>query len=77
MSVLRRLIAVYTRPGDLVVDPFCGHGTVVLAAVEQGRSGIGYDIDADCVAAAVERLERATRARRGRRGVGVDGATDD
>lgn len=64
VSVLRRLVAVYTQPGDLVVDPFCGHGTSVLVAIEQGRSGVGYDIDAACVDAATQRLERATGGRK-------------
>ena len=64
VSVLRRLVAVYTQPGDLVVDPFCGHGTSVLVAVEQGRSGVGYDIDVGCVDAAVQRLERETAGHR-------------
>ncbi len=60
MSVLRRLIEVYTQPAGLVVDPFCGHGTIVLVAAELERSGVGYDIDSDCIATAVAKLERAT-----------------
>jgi modification methylase len=59
-SVLRRLIELHTRPGDLVADPLCGHGTVVLVALELGRSGIGYDIDEDCVREAREKLAKAT-----------------
>lgn len=55
-SVLRRLIEVYSEPGELVVDPFCGHGTIVLVALELGRYGVGYDIDAECVVAAEARL---------------------
>ena len=46
---LRRLIALYSEPGDLVVDPFLGHGTTVKAALQLGRRAIGYDIDLACV----------------------------
>lgn len=60
ISVLRRLIEVYSEPGELVVDPLCGHGTVVLVAVELGRHGVGYDIDAACIASAESRLAGAS-----------------
>lgn len=35
----------YTKPGDLVLDPFCGCGTVVLEATLTGRRAIGFDVD--------------------------------
>jgi SAM-dependent methyltransferase len=38
-------IRLLTRPGDLVLDPMCGSGTVVRLAVEQGRRSIGADLD--------------------------------
>ena len=59
-SVLRRLIELHTQPGQLVVDPLCGHGTVVLVALELGRSGVGYDIDEDCVRQARAKLAKST-----------------
>lgn len=52
LSVLRRLIQLYSVPGDLVVDPFCGHGTTLVAAIESGRSAAGWDIDGDCITVA-------------------------
>ena len=39
------LIEHYTKPGDLVLDPFAGSGTVLLAAFLLGRRAIGYEID--------------------------------
>ena len=40
-----RVILTTTEPGDTVVDPFAGSGTVVAAAIACGRVGIGFDID--------------------------------
>ena len=37
---MRAIVRDYTRPGDLVVDPFCGSGTTALAAAMEGRSAI-------------------------------------
>ena len=37
-------IARYTRPGDVVLDPFSGRGTVPLQACAEGRIGVGNDL---------------------------------
>ena len=34
-----------TRPGDLVLDPFCGSGTVMRVAYRYGRRGVGCDLN--------------------------------
>jgi len=39
-----RLIKLYTYPGEIVLDPFCGSGTTCLAAALTGRRWIGVDI---------------------------------
>ncbi|MFH1141718.1 MAG: DNA methyltransferase [Chloroflexota bacterium] len=44
LALLRRIIQASCNPGDLVLDPFCGCGTAVVAAEELGRSWIGIDI---------------------------------
>lgn len=49
-SLLRRIIAASSRPGDLVADFFCGSGTALVAAAELGRRFIGCD----CALPAVE-----------------------
>lgn len=38
-----RLIRLYSYPGDLVLDPFCGSGQTLKVARYTGRSAIGYD----------------------------------
>lgn len=40
-----RFILQYTRPDDLVLDPFCGVGTAIRLAGELDRRGIGFDND--------------------------------
>ncbi len=40
----RRLILLYTNPGDLVLDPFVGAGATAVAAVREGRHYVGYDV---------------------------------
>lgn len=45
VSVLKRLIEIFTDPGDVVIDPCCGSGTTLRAAAELGRSAFGFEID--------------------------------
>lgn len=65
----RRLIDLYTYVGDLVVDPFAGSGTTLVAAARTGRIGVGYDTDTDYVNLATERLHTELAA--------VDEASDE
>jgi site-specific DNA-methyltransferase (adenine-specific) len=43
--LMRDLIADYSRPGDLVVDPCLGGGTTMVAALAEGRRCIGMEKD--------------------------------
>ena len=52
-----RLIHLYTYEGDVVLDPFCGSGTTLVAAARTGRHGIGVDTDPEYVAIANERAK--------------------
>ena len=45
--LMQRLVEDYSRPGDLVVDPCCGAGTTLVAALRSGRRAIGGDINAE------------------------------
>lgn len=51
-----RAMALATRPGDLVLDPFCGVGSTCVAAAAMGRRWIGVDIDPEYVRIARQRL---------------------
>lgn len=42
--VIFNLLERYTRPGDLVIDPFCGGGTTLDVARDLERRALGYDL---------------------------------
>ena len=42
--VIWNLLERYTRPGDLVIDPFCGGGTTLDVARSEGREARGFDV---------------------------------
>ncbi len=53
----QRLIECFLPPeGRVVLDPFCGLGSTVLATHAAGRVGVGLDVNPDYIAAAQERL---------------------
>jgi len=55
-SLLSRIIAVSSNPGDCVLDPFSGSGTTAAAAVQLGRNYIGVEISEKYVENTNERL---------------------
>ncbi len=44
LALLERIIMASSNPGDVVLDPFCGCGTAIVAAQKLGRSWIGINI---------------------------------
>ena len=50
------LVALFTDPGDVVLDPFCGSGALLEPCVELGRHAIGWDCDGAWVQRARARL---------------------
>lgn len=55
-ALLQRIISVATKPGDLVIDCFCGSGTTAAAAQKLGRRWIGCDINKGAIQTTVKRL---------------------
>lgn len=54
-KLAERFIRHASKPGDLVVDPFAGTGTFLLAAARLGRRAIGCDVSADSLKIAESR----------------------
>ncbi len=57
LELLKRLIALCTLEGDLVLDPFCGSGTTGVACVLLGRNFIGIDLDQSYLDLTAKRIE--------------------
>lgn len=53
-ELCKRLIKLYSAPGDTVLDCFAGSGTVNRAAIENGRNAIGIELNKDFYDAATE-----------------------
>lgn len=47
VSVLKRLIEIFTDEGDTVIDPVCGSGSTLRAAAELRRNSYGFEISRD------------------------------
>ena len=47
VSVLKRLIGIFTDPGDVVIDPCAGSGSTLRAAREMGRDAYGFEVSRD------------------------------
>ena len=54
--LLERIITLVTAPDDLVVDPFCGSGTTLVAAKLTGRRAFGIDSSEEAVALSRQRV---------------------
>jgi modification methylase len=52
-----RLIQLYTFEGDIVLDPFMGSGQTAIAAVQDQRRYVGYEIEGDYLRLAQTRLK--------------------
>lgn len=44
LGLLERIIGASSNPGDIVLDPFCGCGTALIAAEKLGRRWVGIDV---------------------------------
>jgi DNA modification methylase len=45
LELANRLVRMFSFTGDTVLDPFCGSGTTMVAALRSGRNSIGVEID--------------------------------
>ncbi len=52
LKLLRRIVTAASAAGDLVLDPFCGSGTTLVAATELGRRAVGIDVSEQALSVA-------------------------
>lgn len=60
IALASRCIEVFTHKGELVLDPFLGSGTTLVAAQDMGRNALGFDLKKDYVELAKSRLKQKT-----------------
>jgi SAM-dependent methyltransferase len=60
----RRLVLSLSQPGELVLDPFCGSGTVLVEARIAGRAAVGVDANPLAVRLARRKITPTTPAQR-------------
>jgi len=65
VPLLKRLIELVTKPGEIVLDPFTGGGTTGIAAIQAGRRFEGYEGDEAHFANSAERIAQASDPMRG------------
>ena len=61
-SLAHAFISRYSRPGDVVLDPFAGRGTTPLQATAEGRIGVGNDLNPFAHLLTASKVEPASAA---------------
>lgn len=56
---IQKLISMFTKKGMVVLDPFVGSGTTLLACNELGRNGIGIDLNPEYYEVYQNRIEES------------------
>jgi DNA modification methylase len=59
LELAARLIRMFSFVGDTVLDPFLGTGTTTLAALQNGRNSLGYEIDKSYLSYARKRIHNS------------------
>jgi DNA modification methylase len=56
ISLAAKIVSLFTHEGELVVDPFVGSGTSLVAARDLKRNAVGFDLNSSYIALCKERL---------------------
>lgn len=56
ISLAERIIKLFTHEGELVIDPFVGSGTTLVAARDLNRNAVGFDLQKKYIELCKERL---------------------
>ncbi len=58
ISLSKKIISLFTHQGELVLDPFVGSGTTLLAAKDLNRNAVGFDLQKDYINLSYLRLSQ-------------------
>ncbi len=58
ISLAKKVIELFTHQGQLVIDPFVGSGTSLIAANDLNRNAVGFDLQKRYVELCVDRLQK-------------------
>ena len=56
LDLMLELVSLFTDPGDLILDPYCGSGTTGVACLRLGRRFIGCEMSAEWAQLARDRM---------------------
>ncbi|MBA7516566.1 hypothetical protein ES705_08614 [subsurface metagenome] len=59
--VFAKVVERFSKPGDIILDPFCGCGTLPVEAKIQGRSSVSYDINPYAVELTKKKLNKLNK----------------
>lgn len=62
LELMKRIVRVFSKPNDLVVDPFSGSGTTVLACLLENRNSIGIELSSQFYLESLERLKMHSKS---------------
>ncbi len=60
ISLAQRVIELFTHEGELVLDPFVGSGTTLVAAQDTNRNAVGFDLKHEYIELCERRLSQKT-----------------
>jgi adenine-specific DNA-methyltransferase len=66
LDLVNRLVVGFSNPGDLILDPFMGSGTVAVAALEHRRQVVGFEMNPTYCELAATRIRAAIANQRDR-----------
>ncbi|MHA1492005.1 MAG: DNA methyltransferase [Promethearchaeota archaeon] len=58
LELCNRLIKIFTKPGEVVLDPFSGSGSTLISAKNNKRKAIGFEIKKDYIKLLKERIKQ-------------------